>query len=278
MFLFEKKVVYLSLFSDETKEGNVGFVRFVGKNSECRIDAQINKLEGFVEGGYPFYLLIADKKVLLAEVYVQAGKINTSIYFKADDENIYIKNTKYAQREISGIRIELGSKRHVSGGFGAYEKKISSRVAEKESEKDKSRDKNRNVGETIYVAEKMEESITFDSKWEQLLSIYPQVHPFGDERLFISMELKDFIVVSSSYQKLINNSFLLHGFYNYHHLILGPDKEIGGADSDCYYIGVPGTFFEREKVVAVMFGFEGFECSGPVEVGKFGYYLKKVEL
>ena len=60
-------------------------------------------------------------------------------------------------------------------------------------------------------------------------------------------------------------------------MILGPDKELGG-DGNCYYLGVPGTYFEREKMVAIMFGFEGFECDGAVEIGKFGYYMRRVEL
>ena len=78
--------------------------------------------------------------------------------------------------------------------------------------------------------------------------------------------------------RLANNSFLLHGFYNYRHLILGKDCRIGTSNEVCFYLGVPGVFFEREKMVAVMFGFEGFESAGPVEIGKFGYYLRRVEI
>ena len=96
--------------------------------------------------------------------------------------------------------------------------------------------------------------------------------------MFLSVEPKDFIILRAPYQSLVNNSFLLHGFYNYRHMILGPDKEIGEGEGTCFYLGVPGTYFEREKMVAIMFGFEGFECGGPVEVGKFGYYMRKVEL
>ena len=116
------------------------------------------------------------------------------------------------------------------------------------------------------------------NKWGQLQSAYKSVHPFGDERIYLSIEPKDFIVLQAPYQRLVNNSFLLHGYYNYRHLILGPDEEIGTGEEICFYLGVPGTYFEREKMVAVMFGFEGFECAGPVEVGKFGYYMRRVEL
>lgn len=122
-----------------------------------------------------------------------------------------------------------------------------------------------------------QENIPAD-KWEQLKKQYKRVHPFGDGREFISIELRDFVVLREKYQKLVNNSFLLHGFYNYRHLILGKDYKIGENNDICFYLGVPGVFFEREKMVAVMFGFEGFECAGSVEIGKFGYYLRQVEL
>ena len=110
-----------------------------------------------------------------------------------------------------------------------------------------------------------------ENKWEQILDTYDQIHPYGDERVYVKLEPKDFLILSSKYQHLVNNSFLLHGFYNYRHVILGKEDE--------YYLGVPGVFYEREKMVALMFGFEAFECeSGDPKAGTFGYYLRKVEL
>ena len=110
-----------------------------------------------------------------------------------------------------------------------------------------------------------------EDKWEQILSSYDQIHPYGDDRTYVKIEPKDFIILQSKYQHLVNNSFLLHGFYNYRYVILGKE--------DDYYLGVPGVFYKREKMVALMFGFEAFECEdGVAEEGKFGYYLRKVEL
>lgn len=110
-----------------------------------------------------------------------------------------------------------------------------------------------------------------EDKWEQILDTYDRIHPYNDERVYVKLEPKDFLILSSKYQHLVNNSFLLHGFYNYRHVILGKEKE--------YYLGVPGVFYEREKMVALMFGFEAFECeSGDPKAGEFGYYLRKVEL
>lgn len=110
-----------------------------------------------------------------------------------------------------------------------------------------------------------------EDKWEQILDMYEQIHPYGDERVYVRLEPKDFVILQSKYQHLVNNSFLLHGFYNYRYVILGKEQN--------YYLGVPGVFYEREKMVAQMFGFETFECpGGNVRAGEFGYYLRKVEL
>ncbi len=87
-------------------------------------------------------------------------------------------------------------------------------------------------------------------------------------------------VLPRRYWHLANNSFLLHGYHNYKHLIL---VEKDGH----YWLGVPGIYDPREARAARLFGFPQFtdsyntslqlsddECS-PEE--KFGYwccYLK----
>lgn len=125
--------------------------------------------------------------------------------------------------------------------------------------------------ETQLMADKLVVTGLKENKWEQILDTYDKIHPYGDERVYVKLEPKDFLILSSKYQHLVNNSFLLHGFYNYRHVILGKEGE--------YYLGVPGVFYEREKMVALMFGFEAFECeSGDPKAGTFGYYLRKVEL
>ena len=124
------------------------------------------------------------------------------------------------------------------------------------------------VAARVVAAEEIRED-----KWEQILATYETIHPYGDGRVYVKLEPKDFVIMQGKYQHLVNNSFLLHGFYNYRYLILG--KEQGKE----YYLGVPGVFYEREKMVALMFGFEAFDCEGGnASPGGFGYYLRRVEL
>ena len=51
--------------------------------------------------------------------------------------------------------------------------------------------------------------------------------------------------------QLANNSFLLHGYYNYHHLAFLQEGEK-------LFLGVPGVYSEKERRAAQAFGFPGF--------------------
>ena len=66
------------------------------------------------------------------------------------------------------------------------------------------------------------------------------------------MELNDLRELPKQHWYLGNNSFLLHGFFNYHHLLFGrlPDGK--------WFIGVPGIYARQERVMASVFGFPGF--------------------
>ena len=120
------------------------------------------------------------------------------------------------------------------------------------------------------------EPVCSADKWEQLCTMYPEIHPFRDSREYLSIAPKDFVVLCKEYQRLVHNSFLLHGYYNYRHLILGRIRQ---KDAWQYYIGVPGNFYDREKMVAEMFGFEAFEGEKEsASPGDYGYYMKRVEI
>lgn len=116
----------------------------------------------------------------------------------------------------------------------------------------------------------------YDDKWKQLRQIYKTVYPFGDERNYLSIAPRDFIILPQKYQGLVSNSFLLHGYYNYGHVLLGRQEKRGES---IYYLGVPGIYHDREKQVALMFGFEAFEgAAEPCAPGSFGYYMFRVEI
>lgn len=229
------------------------------------------------------FFFIGEEEISVGQLPVQAGRISFERRFPIDGEKVLLQGTWYDSRKISQIGIRVSDTSRIAvylPGTKMYPKEIQPDPT-RERQIQVQRDEIKEEPADFYAAGsglKFEEVVSFDNKWDQLMNEYPQIHPFGDDRVFISIEPKDFIILQASCQKLVNNSFLPHGFYNYRYLILGPDKELGDGKGECFYLGVPGTYFEREKMVAVMFGFEGFECNGAVEIGKFGFYMRRVEL
>ena len=115
-----------------------------------------------------------------------------------------------------------------------------------------------------------------EQKWDQLREIYPKVAPFGDKRRYLKITPGDFVILKEKSYRRANNSFLLHGFFTYKHLILHKELRKG---EEVYFVGVPGQFFDQEKEVAILFGFESFEGGRePAKEGDFGYYMMRVEL
>lgn len=114
-----------------------------------------------------------------------------------------------------------------------------------------------------------------EENWKELQKTYPRVLPFEDDNFAdcIRIEPKDLVHLPKEYWILGNNSFLLHGYYNYRYLVLGKIKNGEG-----YLLGIPGTFDNREQRMARMFGFPDFipaKKEGQ-KTGKFGYWCRKV--
>lgn len=288
MFLYEKKVIYLSCYRNGNREGTAGFIKAVREKNAYTLDIHIRSELKELNGTYEIVLILGGREAAWEKIDINGGSATVCRQIKLLEEMLCIGKEVYKEEELYEIRLMIDEQTWIAGNFGNKEKEAPRGIDEstKNTEEeinlhaaDKETSPVLNTQNDFLKREKIKiECPIFENKWEQLQQNYQTVHPFGDQRIFLSIEPKDFVVLREPFQKLVNNSFLLHGFYNYRHLILGPDKELGGEGKIRFYLGVPGTYFEREKMVAVMFGFEGFECAGEVEVGKFGYYMRRVEL
>lgn len=134
--------------------------------------------------------------------------------------------------------------------------------------------------ETIHVAEAVAQPAEqpWAMKWQFMLENYPVMTPFEGEGeiLCIRMELKDLRLLPKRHWYLGNNSFLLHGFFNYRYIILGAMQQ---KDRKRWFLGVPGVFQSQEKVMAAIFGFPEYksEKAVPQKTGQFGYWYRFLE-
>lgn len=122
---------------------------------------------------------------------------------------------------------------------------------------------------------KMQETEKVWSLGEELLEKYPKMYPFFDSSISesVRIEPKDIGVLPMEFWYLANNSFLLHGYYCYRHLLFMKMKI---DQENVYAVGIPGNSNYREKFMANMFGFEQFKTVQKKENAGFGYWWKRI--
>mgnify|MGYP004612602395 FL=1 len=114
---------------------------------------------------------------------------------------------------------------------------------------------------------------SWEDLWGRLCASYPRFEVHGErESECVRMELKDLKELPGKYWYMGNNSFLLHGFFNYRYLVLG--KMADGS----FFIGVPGIYQRQEHVMAAIFGFPEFlSCDTGKNQNYFGYWYQILE-
>lgn len=295
---------YIDYFNNNKKERNIGFLKIEndgmsvclrGVPVQCGNECKVYGITAF------------DEKNLLGKVTIKNGygmeriKWNSIIDFEScvqieiplygtrfarcvirDKKIIYKQNEKSIDNQLDRIQI--------------VEKKSSISNIKEKNEKEKIEIKNSNdtlLFETGFITE---------HKWSHLVNSYQLIHIYPEAQTIL-IKPKDIIVLTKQYHTLASNSFLLHSYYNYRQLLLFRypygTENLQNKTIDLqlmqqrdtseveYYIGVAGIYNERERRLAELFGFEGFESGESrmneeskrnIYSGCFGYYMKKVEI
>lgn len=300
--MYGREMIYLTLYQGNNRIGNAGYVKVDIRDEDATFHFMFRKIPDDIRGEYPLRIMedgawkegpgllfrgsqdTAEKKsapcgqiqqlqVLLEKGYRIEGK-SKNCPAQAEREAALPKGWTQQKEELQAGSGVMSTKRWTSQKEVIQSEREIVEEREPQPEREAPQPEReapqpeKGIAARVVAVEEIRED-----KWEQILATYETIHPYGDGRVYVKLEPKDFVIMQGKYQHLVNNSFLLHGFYNYRYLILG--KEQGKE----YYLGVPGVFYEREKMVALMFGFEAFDCEGGnTSPGGFGYYLRRVEL
>ena len=115
------------------------------------------------------------------------------------------------------------------------------------------------------------------SEQEQTLAMLfanrPALEPFSDAEFRECVQLRpcDLVRLQQANCRVGRNTFLQHGFYQYHHLLLAKDQE-----GHCI-LGVPGVVNAQERYMAGMFSFDRFKPANGYDRGRqFGYWCKEI--
>ena len=115
------------------------------------------------------------------------------------------------------------------------------------------------------------------SEQEQALAMLfanrPALEPFSDSEFRECVQLRpcDLVRLQQANCRVGRNTFLQHGFYQYHHLLLARDQE-----GRCI-LGVPGVVNAQERYMAGMFAFDRFKPANGYDRGRqFGYWCREI--
>nr|WP_290090655.1 DUF6128 domain-containing protein [Enterocloster clostridioformis] len=131
------------------------------------------------------------------------------------------------------------------------------------------------------LEEEEQEDIGPHKLWEGFRKRYAKIQAFDSANgcEILTIKPQDIGLLPRENWNYGNNSFLLHGYYNYRYLILA---RIGSEEQGRvrYILGVPGHYYSNEKYMASMFGFPHFVLSKkqPSQDGRFGYWYADVRM
>lgn len=163
---------------------------------------------------------------------------------------------------------------------GAQEGETAADAREQEATPQSAKDEN--VQATEIPMRNFFPDYSWEEIWEKLCADHSVLAPLADrEARCIQIELKDLKELPKKYWYLGNNSFLLHGFFNYRYLVVGKTGE------ERWFLGVPGIYQRQERVMAAIFGFpeflaaavpgENVEAAENEPVNRFGCWCRYIE-
>lgn len=176
--------------------------------------------------------------------------------------------------ETAGISEQKAEKAAETAGMSGQAAEISAEGTGESRQKEAAEQTKQPIRATELPLEEFFEESGWRGVFQKLRLKSEVFFPFeGQEIECIRMQLNDLHEFPKKYWYIGNNSFLLHGFFNYRHIIFGEMEERGEKR---YFIGVPGVFMNQERIMAAMFGFPEFRTAKTTEykTGNFGYWYR----
>ncbi len=267
----KREMIYFSDYEDGVKTRNAGYSALFLRGDIC--DVQIYYRGAECESGgeiQPVYVFCDGTVVLGEKIPLAEGMAATA--FRTGSKDFMQSGKSFEELEV--IYLD-GVPRGICGGRPdgqglkdtAYTLTMGADILETETLEPELAEKQpeRNCGQP----ELAEKHWTFQQYMEQL----PEMKlPFdGVCRQCRRLTLRDLEHLPVEWCYLRENNFLLHAYYEYHHLLL---VKYSLRNGERYAIGVPGEFSYRNRYMAESFGFCNF---APLHPGKcrggcFGYW------
>ena len=295
-------VTYLYEYDRTIRGRNVGFIRNDIRNDCCRMEIHIRGLERIKEKA-PIFIIVRDSECIgipAGEVVISQGVGNACLELRGNR----IGKTDYSVNNIQAVIVRYNGGKMLMGCYvqhpagdllsGTFTKwEAQATPASPTPDPDAARGVDSNSGD-LYPNSLSDLGTENDSadlypKNPNNLGtesnsgdLYPyannsqgteakaeEICPTSEEAaqspIYKRIAITDIRSLPSRNWHLCNNSFLVHGFFCYHYLIL---KTINAPDGAKMYLGVPGIYASQERMMALLFGFNDFEIATDNMMGK----------
>ena len=278
-------VTYLYEYERTIRGRNVGFIRNDIRNDCCRMEIHIRGLERIKEKA-PIFIIVRDSECIgipAGEVVISQGVGNACLELRGNR----IGKTDYSVNNIQAVIVRYNGGKMLMGCYvqhpagdllsGTFTKwEAQATPASPTPDPDAARGVDSNSGD-LYPNSRSDLGIESNSG-----DLYPyannsqgteakaeEICPTSEEAaqspIYKRIAITDIRSLPSRNWHLCNNSFLVHGFFCYHYLIL---KTINAPDGAKMYLGVPGIYASQERMMALLFGFNDFEIATDNMMGK----------
>ena len=295
-------VTYLYEYDRTIRGRNVGFIRNDIRNDCCRMEIHIRGLERIKEKA-PIFIIVRDSECIgipAGEVVISQGVGNACLELRGNR----IGKTDYSVNNIQAVIVRYNGGKMLMGCYvqhpagdllsGTFTKwEAQATPASPTPDPDAARGVDSNSSD-LYPNSQNDLGIESNSgdlypknpnnlgTENNSSDLYPyannsqgteakaeEICPTSEEAaqspIYKRNAITDIRSLPSRNWHLCNNSFLVHGFFCYHYLIL---KTTNAPDGAKMYLGVPGIYASQERMMALLFGFNDFEIATDNMMGK----------
>lgn len=243
MYLYEK-----ATSGEMQKVKNVGFIRLDVYDEVFKMEIHIKNLGRYKGKANVYMLLNSDglKRVKISDIEIINGA--AAIRLESDIHRVF--DCEYSFEQVIGVRIEPLDDYFIASCWKEDETELILRPAA-------------DIEQKIIPLPEPEEFIESVKETEKAEA--------AEGLEFSRIDISEIKKLPKKNWYLSNNSFLLHGYFNYHYLVI---HEITKDGKTTKYIGVPGIYEEPERMMALLFGFTDY-VEGPD--APVGYWLCRLE-
>lgn len=295
----ERFITYMYAYENRIKGRNVGFVKVECRKDTCALEIHIRNLGRF-SGKCRTYLLM-DENVIgveLGTMIISYGQGQAIYYFDRND----IEQSGYRLEQVKAVRVECGSQEFLAScwseeagnwiaqDISAFMKSenmqvdnvVNSNMAQLNNVADQNVNEKQNNNmphNSVYNPARVNQQESnaqftpgyYNSESGNLSQLENTASQFPQSQID-RIDLADIRRLFPTKQYYANNSFVIHGFMNYSHLIVK-------TEDNKKYLGVPGIYEKPEEMMAKLFGFTEFvdekTHSESQTEGAFGYWLSQ---